>query len=197
MPESWWSPQYVPIIYNRTVYVYNYVSPSYAPKACYNWGPPINYLTKVTKINIIEVDQRYKDLRLVHLRNVMPPAYLMSRHPGWQEVWPAAAANREMQVRAVTCHGRVPGNLNRPDAILVPLSLNQKLAETSRPKGLDGTGYLRPSRKSGLPTRSGSSPPIVRMSGRARRPRLLKDLQASPLPGRLGPAPPSRGREIE
>ena len=33
-------PQYIPTVYERTVYVTNYVSPSYAINAYYNWGPP-------------------------------------------------------------------------------------------------------------------------------------------------------------
>ncbi len=88
------APQYIPTIYERTVYVNNYVYPSYAPRACYNWGPPVTYITKVTNIKNIEIDHRYKNLRLAHLRNVMPPANLAHRHPAWREIWPAAAANQ-------------------------------------------------------------------------------------------------------
>jgi DNA segregation ATPase FtsK/SpoIIIE-like protein len=132
------SPQYIPTIYRSTVYVNNYVSPSYAPNACYNWGPPVTYVTKVTNIKNIEIERRCKDLRLAHLRNVVPPANMMHRHPAWREVWPAAAANREIQVRPISHHKIASSRLNRPDAVPAPSSLHRRRAEVSAPNNVTG-----------------------------------------------------------
>ena len=117
-------PQYLPIVYERTVYVTNYVSPSYAANAYYNWGPPLTYITKVTTIQNIENDHRYKDLRLAHLRNVMPPANLGQRHPAWREVLPMAGTARQGHLRSVPNFKMASGKLNYPDAIPAPASLN-------------------------------------------------------------------------
>ncbi len=128
-------PQYIPIVYERTVYVTNYVSPSYAANAYYNWGPPLTYITKVTTIKNIENDHRYKDLRLTHLRNVMPPANLGQRHPAWREVLPMAGAARQGHLRSVPNFKMVSGRLNYPDAIPAPASLkpNSNVTRPSSP----------------------------------------------------------------
>ena len=138
------APQYIPVIYERTVYVNNYVSPRHAPRACYNWGPPVPYLTKVTNIKNIEIDHRYKDLRHAHLRNVMPPANLAHRHPGWREILPGDGETRQRSIRSVANNRTAAGGLNRPDAIPAPLSLNRRPAETSAPNGVPGPGNTRP-----------------------------------------------------
>ncbi len=116
-------PQYIPVVYERTVYVVNYVSPSYAANAYYNWGPPLTYITRVTKIKNIEADHRYKDLRLARLRNVMPPASLMQHHPAWREVFPMASTARQGHLRSVPNFSLATGKLNYPDAIPAPASL--------------------------------------------------------------------------
>ena len=116
-------PQYIPVVYERTVYVVNYVSPSYAANAYYNWGPPLTYITRVTRIKNIEVDRRYQDLRLAHLRNVLPPASLIQRHPAWREVFPMAGPVRHGHLRSVPNFSPATGKLNYPDAIPAPASL--------------------------------------------------------------------------
>ncbi len=121
------SSQYIPTIYERTVYVNNYVSPSYAPKACYNWGPPATYINKVTNINI-ERDCRYKNLRLAHLRQALPPANLKTRHPAWREIMPASLASHRFTTRQVEPARIRPGEVNRPDAIAAPASLSRSRA---------------------------------------------------------------------
>jgi Family of unknown function (DUF6600) len=120
-------PQYIPAVYEQTVYVINYVSPSYATNAYYNWGPPLTYVTRVTKIKSIESDRCYKDFRLAHLRNVIPPAVLMQRHPAWREVFPMAGTARPGHLRSVSNFRLTTGKLNYPDAIPAPASLQAGL----------------------------------------------------------------------
>jgi hypothetical protein len=121
--------QYVPIVYERTVYVNNYVYPRYAPKACYNWGPPVPYLSRVTRVKNIENDHYYKHLRPAQLRNVMPPANLVHRHPAWREIVPNAAGSRQGQIRSLPNLRSASVGLNRPDAIPAPLSLHRQPAD--------------------------------------------------------------------
>ena len=131
------APQYIPVIYERTVYVTNYVSPSYAANAYYNWGPPLTYITKVTTLKNIANDLHYKNLRLAQLRNVMPPPNLRQRHPAWREVLPMVGTARQGHLRSVPNFKMVSGRLNYPDAIPAPTSLNQQnpAARSSSPLG--------------------------------------------------------------
>ena len=106
------------------MYVTNYVSPSYAANAYYNWGPPLTYIAKMTPLKNIESDSHYKNLRLAQLRNVMPPANLRQRHPAWREVLPMAGTARQGHLRSVPNFKMVSGRLNYPDAIPAPASLS-------------------------------------------------------------------------
>ncbi|MDD3581118.1 MAG: hypothetical protein PHW74_08865 [Desulfobacca sp.] len=175
------SPQYIPTIYERTVYVNNYVTPSYAPRACYNWGPPVKYINKVTNINI-ERDHCYRNIRLAHLRNALPPAHLESRHPGWREVRPAWLANHRFTVRPVS-HARMrPGGLNRPDALAAPASLSRSRGEPGRREGRTSTLANRDQRSpSPWVTASRPHPPIGDERGPA--PKAIENRRV-PRPGR-------------
>ncbi len=128
-------PQYIPIVYERTVYVVNYVSPGFAPRAYYNWGPPITYITRVTNIKNIEIDRRYKEIRLANLRNVMPPGNLIHRHPAWRDVLPRAGTARQGDLHSVANFKMASGRLNYPDAIPAPSSLkaNNNVTRPSSP----------------------------------------------------------------
>lgn len=131
------APQYIPVIYERTVIVNNYVTPRCAPKACYNWGPPMPYLARVTHLRNFEHDHRYKNLRPGQLRNVMPPGNLVHRHPAWREILPNEGTPRERSIRSVANLRTASGGLNRPDAIPAPLSLRRQQTEgASRHDGL-------------------------------------------------------------
>ena len=125
------SPQYIPVVYARTVYVSNYVSPGYAANAYYNWGPPVTYITRVTNINNLDIDRRCRETRLANLRNVMPPDNVTRRHPAWREILPA----RHGQSRPAPNFRLASGKLNYPNAVPAPASLvaNTKGTRPSSP----------------------------------------------------------------
>lgn len=120
------APQYVPVIYERTVYIYNYVTPAYAPRACYNWGPSVTYITKVTHINQQDVHRRAQRHRLQHLHNALPPKQVMERHPAWRQLVPVAATEGQRSGRWWTPVQTRNMALNRPDALPRPASLPQR-----------------------------------------------------------------------
>jgi hypothetical protein len=113
------SPLLVPTIYTRTVYIYNYVTPAYAPRACFNWGPPAVYIMKVKRLPQHDFVRHCQQHRLHHLRQVLPPPQVVSRQPVWRHLVPAVAAEnssgrwwRPAPTKAVP--------LNRPDALPAP-----------------------------------------------------------------------------
>ncbi len=121
------APRYVPVIYERTVYIYNYVTPAYAPRACYNWGPSVTYITKVTNINQQDVHRRVQRHRLHHLHNALPPHHVMARHPAWRQLVPVAATEGQRSGRWWTPVQTRNMALNRPDALPRPASLPPRL----------------------------------------------------------------------
>lgn len=147
-------PQYTPVVYERTVFVNNYVTPSYAPRACYNWGPPVTYITKVTNIRNIDLERRGRERRLHHLRNVMPPERVVQRHPAWREVLPAAEETRQKHIRS-TAHA---GRLNRPDAVPAPRSLTQSPGPAVAGAAATGVGRPMPPVTAPAPQRPGLDP---------------------------------------
>jgi Family of unknown function (DUF6600) len=171
-------PQYIPVIYERTVYVTNYVSPGYAANAYYNWGPPLTYIAKLTPLKNIETDLYYKNLRLAHLRNVMPPPSLRQRHPAWREIFPMAGPARQGHLRAVPNFNMVSGRLNYPDAIPAPTSLNphNPAARSSSPLG-------------GKPPISGK-PPVIDNRGLANLPSGPGQLNKPAAPTPTSPGQP-------
>jgi len=129
------APQYVPVIYERTVYIYNYVTPAYAPRACYNWGPPVTYVTKVTNINQRDFHQRYQRHRLHHCHNALPPKHVLDRHPAWRQLVPAVARDGQRPGRWWTPAQTRNMTLNRPDALPLPPSLSRPATPRSGQPG--------------------------------------------------------------
>ena len=178
------APQYIPTIYERTVYVNNYVYPSYAPRACYNWGPPVTYITKVTNIKNIDIDHNFKNHRMARLRNVMPPANLAHRHPAWREILPAEGATRQGHIRSVPDLRTAAKGLNRPDAIPAPVSLKRQPAEATTRNGGPGPGSTRPPINPALSTSPQQPPNRVAEPNGWRRPAGDNQATQSPEPVR-------------
>lgn len=173
-------PQYIPVVYERTVLVNNFVTPSYAPRACYNWGPPVTYLTKVTNIKNIDLERRGRERRLHHLRNVMPPERVSRRHPAWREVLPVTEETRQRHIRRVAAAGR----LNRPDAIPAPRSLSRPSTPVAAGVGTPGVERLGP------PAPAAAARVPGHDLERRRLGRPIQELgRQTPAPERLSPPP--------
>ncbi len=125
------APQYVPVIYERTVYIYNYVTPAYAPRACYNWGPPVTYITKVTHINQRDIHQRSQRHRLHYLHNALPPKHVLDRHPAWRQLVPVGTGDSHRPGRWWTPVQTRNAALNRPDALPLPASWSRQAPSRS------------------------------------------------------------------
>lgn len=92
-------PYMVPVVYERTIYIYNYVTPAYAPRACFNWGPPVTYITKVKHLPPHVVQRFCQRHRLEHLHHVLPPRQVLDRHPAWRQLVPVAQRDQAQPPR--------------------------------------------------------------------------------------------------
>lgn len=118
--------QYYPVIYERTVYVNNYVIPSYARRACYNWGPPTTYITRVIRIPQSDFERRLRHTDWRRLRQVLPPEELRHRHQVWREMVVPVAAGQRFRYEPVTDYRWARQHLNHPKAMPAPPGLLKK-----------------------------------------------------------------------
>jgi hypothetical protein len=119
-------PPVVPYYYNRTVVVHNYYTPNYYPRGIlgagrgyYNWGPPLPYVSRVTRIKQVTINNYMRRVHVYQRRNVAPPPGLMARRSYFRQVVPPAlvkhhAFPRGVRVRDVQA---ARGNLARPHLV--------------------------------------------------------------------------------
>lgn len=183
------APWYVPTIYERTVYIYNYVTPAYAPRACFNWGPPLTYLRKVRHLKQHDLHHPYQRHRLDHLRNVLPPKHILERHAAWRQLVPVAAPEGQRPTRWWTPAQNRGLALNRPDALPLPASLTKRAGAmaaqpgaplqlppalgkrpTSVEPGRELNETLERQERSTRPLHSGQPLPLIQKQEQERRP---------------------------
>ena len=96
------SPVYVPYYYTRTIIVNNYYTPAYYPAGYmvggvgyYNWGPPIPYVSRVTRIKQVTINNYMQQVNIYQRRNVVPPPAFLASHPYFRDTLPPAMINHQ------------------------------------------------------------------------------------------------------
>ena len=102
-------PAYVPVFFGQTVFVPGYYAPSYYPPTyfgrgfvgAYSYGPPANYISRVTNINptVYQPDHQYNTSNITRFHNVMAPPGVLSRQPRHPE-YPTAGPDRRQALAA-------------------------------------------------------------------------------------------------
>ncbi|MEW6388198.1 MAG: DUF6600 domain-containing protein, partial [Thermodesulfobacteriota bacterium] len=119
-------PSYVPVIYSRTVVVNNYVVPNYYPAGyfrrapcTYAWGPPLPYVSRVTRINPALLNQHLRRVHLAHIHNGLAGGPVLARRPYLRQIVPAAlvAGKPLPRMQWMQNSPQARANLNRPDVI--------------------------------------------------------------------------------
>lgn len=126
---------YVPVIIGNMGYVDNYVSPSYAPQACYNWGPPIPYVSQVTQINSQTINNYIKTVNITKIANGAPSLAALQRRPYLRENWEGISRglhDRSIRVNRVGDVRMAQRYLYNPNAQPLPRHLPPLPSELSR-----------------------------------------------------------------
>ena len=119
-------PTYVPYYYGRTVVINNYYTPSYYPtgflsagRGYYNYGPPIPYVARVTRVNQVTINNYVRNVNIYKFRNVAPPERVLARRAYFQNVVPPAMVQRQPLGRAVRAQNMrmARANLARPNVV--------------------------------------------------------------------------------
>jgi hypothetical protein len=126
-------PAYVPVFFSRTVFVPAYVSPAYYPAvyggrrvgfAAYSWGPPVGYVSRVTRINptIINRTIYNNSMHFNRIHSAMAPPAVLQRHGYLRQIMPPALAQgrRLPPPHPVQNVRMAQANLNKPN-VLPPL----------------------------------------------------------------------------
>ncbi len=133
-------PAYVPYYYSRTIIVNNYYTPGYYPAGfiaggggCYNWGPPIPYVARVTRINPATITNYMQQVNIYQRRNVVPAAAVLARHPYWRDVMPPAMLSHQ----PLPLGSRFPGGHVARADLVQPNLVNAAMIKNA--PGLPGT----------------------------------------------------------
>lgn len=135
-------PPLVPYYYHRTVIVHNYYTPAYYPRSIwagrgyYNWGPPIPYVARVTRINVVNINNYVRQVNIYQRRNVAPPPGVLARRAYFREVLPPAMVEyrplpRGERVRDVQT---ARANLVRPHLVKASVIKNVPAVRADIPK---------------------------------------------------------------
>jgi hypothetical protein len=140
--------QAVPYYYTRTVIVNNYYSPTYYPAGhiatggYYNWGPPIPYVSRVTRIRQATINNYMRQANFYHLRNVAPPPGVLARRAYFRDVLPPAMLHQQPLPRGARIHAAhvARANLVRPNLVNAQMIKNPPSFSATIPKAHMETG---------------------------------------------------------
>ncbi len=115
---------YAPIVYGGTFPLSDFYYPGYAPGAYYCFGPPFPYVSRVTNVNIAQINNYVNNYNYTRMRNVLPPARVMDRYPYLREgIPPAVLEGRRFPITRVQDVARAEHELNRPGVLPPPSKL--------------------------------------------------------------------------
>jgi hypothetical protein len=115
---------YSPIVYGGTFPLTDFYYPGYAPGAYYSFGPPFPYVSRVTHVNIGQIDNYVNTYNYSRMRNVFPSSRVMERYPYLREgIPPAVREGRRFPITRVGDVSRAEHELNRPGVVPAPSKL--------------------------------------------------------------------------
>ncbi|MCL6622160.1 MAG: hypothetical protein K6T55_08675 [Syntrophobacterales bacterium] len=181
-------PAYYPVVYPVTRIITNWYYPTYYPPAyfvggvipgAYNWGPPVDYITRVTNVNHTVINNYINNYNVTNIRNGYPPDVVFARH---HDIMPRIAPPREVHnwgnpmrvqnVNAILNRNQIanPGAIAKPPVVpafdrgRIPKAERKLLADPSGAFGLgrgpgmgavgEGPGRGLGTRGLGLPTKA-------------------------------------------
>ena len=161
---------FLPVLFPGTFFETNYVSPAFVPRAFFVFGPSFSFVARVANIDPATLRNFADSANLTRLRNVLPPAAVMSRQPLIRAAIPAAVlGGTGFPITRVTDPAAVQGQLVRPGVVPPPPNLPNAAREISR-----GAQEV---------------PEILTAPGRQRAPRMGTFGKASTLPRGLALPP--------
>ena len=124
---------YASIVYGGTFPLTDFYYPGYAPGAYYSYGPPFPYVSRVTNVNIVQINNYVRDYHYRGMHNVLPSSRLMNRYPYLRDGIPAAVREgRRFPITRAGDTARAEHALNRPGIVPPPSNLPVQEAKFPR-----------------------------------------------------------------
>ena len=124
---------FVPVLFPGTVFESNFVSPVFAPRAFFAFGPPFPFVARVANIDPATLRNFAESANLTRWHNVLPPAAVTSNQPFIRAAIPAAVlGGAGFQITRVTNPAAVQKQLVRPGVVPPPANLPQATREIPR-----------------------------------------------------------------
>jgi hypothetical protein len=201
-------PPAVPHYYRRTVIVNNYYTPGYYPAGFittgtgyYNWGPPIPYVARVTRINQTVINNYVRQSNIYQYRNVTPPPEVLARRSYFRNVLPPAMVARQPLPQGMPYRDKhiARASLVRPNLINASVVKDVPTVSTPIPKaqmtGKEHGHWQRGVPGAALPS-SAVMPPNQQMGEQIRRIPGHQRLEPVSPSARKWQAPQTPGAEV-
>jgi len=141
-------PAFVPTFFPQTVFVPNYYTPSYYPQSyfgggfggAYSYGPPVNYISRVTNINQTVINNTIinNSANIHRIHNVVPPQAVLTRNAGLRQITPPALVQgqRLPPAQRLTNVNAARANLGKPNIIHAPKNVPPLTAQIPKAQPL-------------------------------------------------------------
>jgi hypothetical protein len=162
---------YGPVAFASTLLLSDFYSPFYAPAGFYCYGPAFPFVSRVTRVNITTINNYVRNVNITNMRNVLPPAAVLNRHPFIRDALPAAVrGGRGFQVTRAANPAGVERHLANPGAAPAPAKvprLTREIPQGVTPKAQPAERVGAPGVTAPRPARE--APEVVTAPGRERR----------------------------
>uniref|UniRef100_A0A7C3SJC4 Uncharacterized protein n=1 Tax=Desulfobacca acetoxidans TaxID=60893 RepID=A0A7C3SJC4_9BACT len=112
-----------PLIIPRTFLLTDCFFLAYAPDAFFFFGPPFPFVSRVCAVPIVRIYNYVKEVKIVNIRHVTPPRFVLERRPYLRKTIPEAVLEgRRLEARRVEDVRRVR-HPARPDVVQPPRDL--------------------------------------------------------------------------
>lgn len=170
-----WSP----FLAFRTFFLPDFFFPSFAPNACFAFGPAFPFISRVASINIVVINKFVKDVHFKNLKNVVPPKPVLDRQPFIRKAVPdPVLQGQRFGITPVKDIKLAESSLLRPRATPLPVGVPRVSQEIPKALALPHRARIGPEALQGV---KGMGLPAKAVTRTAPR------VTATPSPG---PAPP-------
>ncbi|MDD2902980.1 MAG: hypothetical protein PHU44_11170 [Syntrophales bacterium] len=130
---------YIPWIFPRTFWLWDYYYYPFAPSACFFFGPGFPFVSRVTNINIVNINNyaRYNHFNRIH--NGIPPQRVFERHPYFRNSVPRGIQEgRRVGIQPARDVRQARTNVGRPNAVAAPRNITSRGAGSGVSRGTPG-----------------------------------------------------------
>lgn len=139
---------YVPFLFANTLFLSDFYYPAFARRAFFCFGPSFPFVSRVTNINITNINNFARNVNINHIRNGVPSAAILNRHPFLRDAVPASVRqNGRFQAQRVAHPASVGRQLANPGVLRAPANVPRLTKEI--PKG--ATPKAQPAARGGAP----------------------------------------------